>query len=206
MKEYPSIDRKIRYGEPVYLFDKLDGSNIRAEWSRKKGRFYKYGSRTQLIDSGHPFLGESVFLIQDNFEEELARIFEKQRWHKTLAFFEFYGPQSFAGFHEKEDQHKVTLIDVKPFKHGILNPDEYLDLFGHLDTAKLLYRGNMNKEVEEQIRKQELPGITFEGAVGKIKVKGKTQNPAMFKVKTYAWLERLKNYCKGDDNLYKRLL
>ena len=32
MKEYLSIGRKIRYGEKTYIFDKLDGSNIRAEW------------------------------------------------------------------------------------------------------------------------------------------------------------------------------
>jgi hypothetical protein len=40
MKEYPSIDREIRFGEPIYAFDKLDGSNIRAEWNKKR-KFWK---------------------------------------------------------------------------------------------------------------------------------------------------------------------
>jgi hypothetical protein len=36
MKQYPSIDATVRRGILVYAFDKLDGSNIRAEWDRKK--------------------------------------------------------------------------------------------------------------------------------------------------------------------------
>jgi hypothetical protein len=43
MKTYPSISRDI-VGQPIYAFDKLDGSNIRAEWSKKNG-FHKFGSR-----------------------------------------------------------------------------------------------------------------------------------------------------------------
>jgi hypothetical protein len=31
MKEYPSISREIHLGLSAYVFDKLDGSNIRAE-------------------------------------------------------------------------------------------------------------------------------------------------------------------------------
>jgi hypothetical protein len=49
MKEYPSIDRKPRYGVPVYMFEKIDGSNIRVEWSKKKS-FYKYGSRHDIYN------------------------------------------------------------------------------------------------------------------------------------------------------------
>jgi len=205
MKEYISISRDIRYGVPVYAFDKLDGSNIRAEWTRKKKFFFKYGSRTQLIDSGHPFLGKSIELIQNKYEEELAKIFEKQRWHKVVAFFEYWSLNSFAGYHVDEP-HQVTLIDVNPYKHGIVNPDEFIDLFGYTGIPTLVYRGNMNHEVEKEIRESRMPGITFEGVVCKIKVNGKTQHPVMFKVKTYAWLDKLKNHCKGNEQLYNQLL
>jgi len=39
VKTYPSIDAKICDGQ-YYVFDKLDGSNIRAEWSKKQ-QLYK---------------------------------------------------------------------------------------------------------------------------------------------------------------------
>jgi len=45
MKSYPSIPGKHTNGIPLTVFDKLDGSNIRAEWSKKRG-FYKFGTRT----------------------------------------------------------------------------------------------------------------------------------------------------------------
>jgi hypothetical protein len=205
MKEYNSISRDIQYGEPVYAFDKLDGSNIRAEWSRKRKEFYKYGSRTQLIDERHPFIGDSVGLIRNKYQDELCRIFKDQRWHKVVAFFEYWSPNSFAGYHQKEP-HEVTLIDVNLYKHGIMNPDEFIDLFGHTGIPRLVYRGNMNHEVEQQIREGKMPGVTFEGVVCKIKVGGKTLHPKMFKVKTFAWLQKLKNYCKGDDKLYEQLV
>lgn len=206
MKEYPSIPRDVRCGVPVYAFDKLDGSNIRAEWRRKKGQFYKYGSRTQLIDSGHPFLGDAIRIIQEKYEEGMCTVFEKNRWHEATAFFEFWGPRSFAGWHVIDEPHDVTLIDVKPFKHGILNPDEFIDEFGHLGIPRLVYRGNMNLEVEEQIRSSRMPGITFEGVVCKIKVQGKQQNPEMFKVKTRAWIQHLKDRCGSDQAMFNRLL
>jgi len=205
VKEYPSISRQVRHGVAVYAFDKLDGSNIRAEWRRKKGRFYKFGSRTQLLDARHPILGEAIGLIQDRMEDDLCRIFEKMRWHEATAFFEFWGPSSFAGWHLPGEEHSVTLIDVKPFKHGILNPDEFLDLFGHLHVPKLVHRGNMNAEVEEEIRSSRMPGVTFEGVVCKIKTSGKQQSPEMFKVKTRAWLQRLKDKCGDDEALFDRL-
>lgn len=36
MKQYPSITTKFSKAKTI-AFDKLDGSNIRAEWSDKKG-------------------------------------------------------------------------------------------------------------------------------------------------------------------------
>lgn len=59
MKEYPSIPaaadllaRPDAYlGQPFVAFDKLDGSNIRAEWDRKKG-WLRFGSRRRLLERG----------------------------------------------------------------------------------------------------------------------------------------------------------
>lgn len=48
MKTYPSISTQVDFSLSYCVFDKLDGSNLRAEWSPKRG-FYKFGSRTQLL-------------------------------------------------------------------------------------------------------------------------------------------------------------
>jgi len=65
MKSYPTISTKIKPTQ-IYAFDKIDGSNIRVEWSDKQG-FYKFGSRNRLIDENTYRLGESVNLIKENF-------------------------------------------------------------------------------------------------------------------------------------------
>ena len=47
MKSYPSIP-KFSFGDiKLHTFDKLDGSNLRFEWTKKKG-WYKFGTRSWL--------------------------------------------------------------------------------------------------------------------------------------------------------------
>lgn len=59
MKYYPSITKEIRHDIYIYAFDKLDGSNIRAEWNSKRG-FYKFGTRNQLMDEKTDPWGQSI--------------------------------------------------------------------------------------------------------------------------------------------------
>jgi hypothetical protein len=81
MKDYPSIPaagfllaRSTGWpGRPFVAFDKLDGSNIRAEWDRKKG-WGLFGSRKRLLDAGHPLLGQAIGLIRDGYGDGLARV------------------------------------------------------------------------------------------------------------------------------------
>ena len=203
MKQYVSIPRTIHYGLPVYMFDKLDGSNVRAEWTRKGG-FGKFGSRRRLIGSDQPYLEEAEDLML-SWEDSLVEVFTKQRWDKVTAFFEFWGPSSFAGKHVQES-HRVSLIDVDIYKKGILRPKEFVDLFGHLEIAKLLYHGSMTHPIEDQIRSGTLPGITFEGVVCKALPLKNGYPPLMFKIKTDAWVEKLKAHCAGDEKLFQLLL
>lgn len=202
MKSFPSIPKDIQHVQ-MYAFDKLDGSNIRCEWNRKKG-FHKFGSKTRLIGTDQPFLPEAPDLIKAKFEKEMSDIFRKERYEEATAFFEFYGPSSFAGVHVVEP-HDVSLIAVSPFKRGILYPAEYLKLFGDLQIAKLLYRGNPNEEFVRSVKESTLEGMTEEGVVC-FAPNGKTPQPIMFKVKSNRWIERLKVYCKGDERLFNELL
>lgn len=202
MKQYPKIGADIRSDVPIYAFDKLDGSNIRAEWNRKNG-FYKFGSRKVLIDSTHP-CEEAIELIRSKYEDDLTKAFREQRFEKVTCFFEYFGDQSFAGRHTDEE-HKVVLFDVNPYKKGILPPADFLKLVGHLDVPPVLYRGNANQDFEESVRASTLSGMTFEGVVCKAKNPKRTPMPLFFKVKSRAWYDRLRIYVAGDDKLYRNL-
>lgn len=201
MKSYPSIPRTIRKDGPFYVFDKLDGSNIRAEWSRKKG-FCKFGTRKRLLDATDPLLGSAVQLIQDKYGEALGAIGKAQRWEKAVFFFEFFGPSSFAGWHDPEEEKDVVLFDVSVHKKGMLGPKQFLKLFSELHIAEFLYHGNINETFIRSVRESTLEGMTFEGVI--IKGVPDKQGPGMFKIKSEAWLEALKSKCK-DEEEFERL-
>ncbi len=204
MKSYPSISKETRQDLYVYAFDKLDGSNIRAEWNPKKG-FYKFGTRTQLIDSNSQF-GKAIPLIKEKYEPDLLNVFKDHKWESVVCFFEFFGPSSFAGSHKQDEQQTVILFDAAPYKHGLLEPQDFIKYFGHLDTAKLLYEGYVDTNLFDQVKQSTLQGMTFEGVVCKSVNDKKTKMPIMFKIKSQAWLDKLKEYCKDDENLFHKLV
>ena len=107
-------------GEPRGIFDKLDGSNLRAEWTPKRG-FYKFGSRTQLLTPDQaPLWPAQERLVA--LEKRLRPSLEKLRTERAVCFFEWAGPNSFAGSHpDALDQMDLFLLDVDVFKMGIRN-------------------------------------------------------------------------------------
>jgi hypothetical protein len=203
MKEYPSIPT-IPKSVHIYAFDKLDGSNIRAEWDSKKG-FHKFGKRHGLLDSSNKILLKAPELIRSVYGESLAQIFDENKVKETLCFFEFHGPNSFAGQHDENDNHTVTLFDCSIPRKGILHPRDFLTMFKTVPHAECLMMGQYTPELQEQVRAGVLPGMTFEGIV----CKGNHISPGMplmFKIKNLAWIEKLRFFCKGNEQLYKSLL
>ncbi len=186
------------------MFDKLDGSNIRAEWSKKRG-FYKFGTRTRLVDETDIFFGKTPQLIQEKFGEDLAKIYRDNKYDRAIAFFEFHGPESFAGSHAEDlSNNTVTLIDVCPYKKGILPPKEFIKIYGHLDIPKILHEGHLDPAVVYAIKNGTLDGMTFEGVVCKYPQK-KTGHSQMFKIKSNLWLDKLREYVDGDEDAFRRL-
>lgn len=208
MKEYPSIPKDVRTDVNIYAFDKLDGSNIRAEWSKKQ-KFYKFGSKTRLLGPDDKMLGGSIELIRKKYESNLTDIFLEQRWTDVICFFEYYGcgnpTNSSFGWHDPKEEHDVTLFDVSVYKQGFLEPSVFVKTFGHLDIPKVLYYGKANSLFIESVRDSSLPGMTFEGVVCKGKNDKKTKMPIMFKIKSRAWLDKLKSRCQGDEKLFQQL-
>ena len=200
MKTYPSIEKKISSSYPVYAFDKLDGSNIRAEWTPKRG-FDKFGTRRRLLDPNEEPLGEAVRLINEQ-TDELGKRLKKLRVEKATLYFEFYGDNSFAGQHEDED-HQVVLFDVDIFKKGLMPPKDLIKFSDGLVIPELVYHGNPNQDFVASVKSGSCPDVTFEGVVCKsVTPKGLVK---MFKIKSDAWLSRLKDKCAGDEELFNRL-
>ncbi len=201
MKQYPTMSGKILRNIDIYAFDKLDGSNIRAEWSRKRG-FYKFGSRKRLLGSDQESIVDAQDIIIEKYERDLTKIFKEQGWERVICFFEFYGDNSFAGQHENE-LHDVILLDVNPYKKGIMLPQDFIHTFSWVHTPKLLYYGKANVDFESEVRKGLLHGMTFEGVVCKGPLDKKKKMVTMFKIKSHAWLNKLREHCGENDKLFE---
>ena len=76
MKKYPSIphfSKKFLGGErEFYGFRKYDGSNIRGEWTLKRG-FHKFGTRKQLINPSDPVFSQAIPYLRESSEVEDMR-------------------------------------------------------------------------------------------------------------------------------------
>lgn len=191
MKDYPSIPRSTgtSFTEfDAHVFDKLDGSCLRFNWSRKGG-WTKAGTRTRLLDVSDPVFGPALPLFEATLAEPLARIARDARWERVVVFGEFWGPGSFAGLHQPGDPMTITVFDAAPYKKGILEPNEFRRLFdGVVPTPAFLGRVRWTRGFVERVRLGDMPGVTFEGVVGKAPGR---QGLTMAKAKTQAWLDRV---------------
>lgn len=203
MIEYPSISAEIRKGVPIVAFNKLDGNNIRAEWTLKKG-LHKFGTRARLLGPDELPLAKAIGMIPDKYDD-LHRRLKKERVQRAVCFFEFWGPQSAFGIQQPDDEHQVTLIDIALEKRGILPPREFLKLTRGLDTAAVLYEGNCNSGFIDSVQQGTLEGLGTEGVVCKGPFDRKTQMPVMFKVKRHDWYQRLHEHCRGNEQLFNQL-
>lgn len=215
MKEYPSIPSAIDLlarpddylGRPFVAFDKLDGSNIRAEWDRRKG-WHRFGSRRRLLDPSQPFLGGAIRLILDGYGDALARAFTDdaalRRPQEATAYFELLGPHSFAGIHDpvelgvpSNEPFRVVLIDVNLHKRGFVSAEELVGRFGHLGIPRVVHRGELTREFVADVRAGRFG--TGEGVVLK---GGEGHGRWMAKVKTDAYLQRLRAFFQDDWQKY----
>lgn len=192
MLQYPSIPswKKSPIGKPCLAFYKYDGSNLRWEWTPKKG-WYKFGTRTQLFNDKTPIYNEAIplflkeFGIGDIVVEKIKHYMGKKKIpERIIAFTEFFGPSSFAGSHKEDEQKELKLIDISIYKQGFMNPKIFYDLFDEYDfCAELIYKGNMSSQFINQVIDGQFP--VYEGVV----CKGSDWNS---KIKTRQYLMRLK--------------
>jgi hypothetical protein len=207
LKQYPSISREPIRGSSYYVFDKLDGSNLRAEWHPKKN-FWKFGSRTQPIDPGSNKLGLIGIPVIKAQEHIIGNVLRKMGAEEATCFFEFHGADSFAGVHQWETtlRFQAVLFDVCVYKKGFLSPQEFVKNFeGVIDIPQVLHIGNVTDCLIRKVRKGTLKGMTFEGVVCKGAPLKNGYPPHMFKIKSQAWIDKVKSLYT-DPKLLEELL
>lgn len=191
MKEYHSIDSKPQH-KTVYVFRKLDGSNIRVEWDKKKG-FWKFGSRRHLIDETDHQLGKAVTILKKNIEPTMHEALKLTGWKKVILFGEFFGNRSSHGYHHPEDDHDVEIFDINTDNRGLLLPGDFIKFMDkHQLPHSFIEKTKWNDELTRQVYRLEYPGQTFEGVVCKANEYKTPGVPLMFKCKSSDWLKKLK--------------
>lgn len=198
MKSYPSIGRVDPlngWDRDLYTFDKLDGSNLRFEWSRKTG-WFKFGTRKRLIDKNDPMFGPAISLFMETLAEPLAEIAHNNKWINIVAFAEFWGKKSLAGRHSPEDPKFLTLFDVSIYRHGMLGPKEFLKYFKYLNIPNFLGVRKWDKNFVDSIKASAIEGITLEGCVGK---SGDYDDLTLVKCKTQKWLDEVKRLYSEEE-------
>jgi hypothetical protein len=206
MKQYPSIEyyNKGFFGDTVWAFDKLDGSNIRAEWSRKRG-WYKFGTKTQMISEKDPNFGDAIPIFLEKYGDGLEKVFRKKysNVESVVVFGEYLGENSFAGKHEIEDKKDIVIFDVNLYKKGFISPRDFIDNFGHLHIPSVVYKGEYDYDLINDI-KNNIWNLK-EGVIckGVRKTKG-DEIVWMTKIKTIEWLEKIR-HTLGEKALLEEL-
>jgi len=207
MQQYPSINginRLTPDSQPCIAFHKYDGNNIRAQWVRKSNS-WRYGTRNVLLDRSTPIFGEAIPLFERTWAEPLARTMTDNKDYRGVLqstfFLEYHGPNSFAGRHVDEDL-TLTLIDVDIYKRGMIPPREFINNFGHLPIAPVVYEGDLNQEFINEVRN---------GAYGQnegVVCKGIRKKHLIWrvKIKTNWWLDELKRRANTGDEYFRREL
>lgn len=212
MKSYPSIasSRGSNFrGFRAHVFDKIDGSNLRFEWSPKRG-WYKFGTRRRLFDESDSVFGAAIALWNETFAEALSNHAAKERWRGCTAYAEYHGPNSFAGLHEPKDEHQLTLIDMDISMKGLIDPRDFVEFGAIVPTARYFGSINWTRGFVEAMYENPQAAIqeygdfaegfapvpSFEGVVGKA-TNGRKR--IMAKAKTKAWIEKVRELYAPDE-------
>lgn len=194
MKSYPSIPNhnanKIPIGQSCYGFYKYDGSNLRWEWNKKQG-WYKFGTRTRLFGADETPYNQAIPIFKEDIGPViLERVLQQYNLTDFIVYTEFFGPSSFAGSHDENEQKELKLIDVWIPRKGFIPPKQFIKMFDDQPWApEVVYQGNLNKKLIEDVRAGVYP--LDEGMM----CKGLENNGQqwMVKIKTQAYLDKLKN-------------
>ena len=190
MKTYPSIKRyraDRHLGFQGHTFAKLDGSNLRFEWEKKRG-WFRFGSRRRVINQEHETFGIAWSVFLESYADHFEKLAAEKKWSGITVYCEFLGKNSFAGEHESEDVKFLTPIDVAIYKRGIMETDTFIKQFNDKFDLHYLGEKTWDQVFVGQVENSSLPGMAFEGVIGK---NGKGHHRLAIKLKSKAWIEKV---------------
>jgi hypothetical protein len=210
MKHYDSFEN-IKYdgtllGEEVWAFNKLDGQNFCAKYSPKQKEFSMFGSKTQNVDETSEQFGKAVEYFKTKMSDIIRDIIienSKKRGvfngiDEITVFCEWYGENTFSGFHVEGEELKLCLIDVFLKKKGYVEPKFFWELFdGKVEIPEVIYRGKLTNDFIQSIQNNDWtnPNCQYpnvkEGVVCKRSTLMKGQRLPKSKIKTKWWLDKL---------------
>ena len=192
---YPKIPTSSNFlPKKCVIFDKLDGTNIHFVFNPQEG-WTHFGTRRERF----PYTSDGIKEFQSIHYEltEVPFVFKGMELGQHLklnysdskeiiVFFEFLGPESFAGNHQAEDKKELILIDVL-LDGKFLPPEDFVKSFASFDIPRVLWQGKYSGQVVEDIRQGKYQ--VAEGAI----LKGTYHNEVyQAKVKTNRYMELLK--------------
>jgi hypothetical protein len=182
-------------------FEKYDGTNLHWDWDRDFG-WHAFGTRRDrfnLLPTGieefsshHGHLKEAPKLFLETLAEKIEQVFREETWFQPFSslkvFTEFLGPNSFAGLHREADPKRLLLFDVWADGFGMVGPGAFVNAFRHVPIARVVYEGKLTGQFAEDVRTGKygvMEGVVCKGGEG-------GSDLWMAKIKTHAYLERLK--------------
>ena len=210
---YPKIPNPVNCPlKQCIAFEKLDGTNIHWKWNNDNG-FYAFGTRrdqystdadgTVHFQSSHEGLEPVPSFDYDFYLDNYLSELPKYNKSEVIIFTEFLGPSSFAGSHSRKDEwdsYKSVIIDVM-IDGKFIPPQEFLNDFteiseykeAQIHIPKVVYKGKYTGQFVEDVRNGKYK--VDEGVVAKGVVNGEVY---MTKIKTNAYMEKLKNQFKDS--------
>jgi len=196
---YPKIpENSDKFQGKCIAFEKYDGTNLHWKWEPGKGWTHFGTRRTQFsldrkgisgFNSNHTELKNAPDIFNESLRDKLTMHFcQNSAYHlyNIIVFTEFYGPNSFAGGHEINDEHELVMIDVM-INDRIMAPELFIQTFANFPIARVIYKGKYTGQFTEDVRKGKYD--VNEGVVCKAKI---DNDVLMTKVKTNDYLKRLK--------------
>ena len=206
MKEYPKIPAYTKFlGQPCIAFYKYDGSNLRVEYSNKRG-WYKWGTRKRLFDKCDIDYGCAIDIFNNKYADNIEKILHDnfQKFENAIVFMEFLGPHSFAGLHEPKilgvehnDPKDLIIFDVNVHKKGFVSPADFIKLFGNLHIPKVIYDGILDEDFVKKVREKQVPveeGVVCKSGVG--------HDIQMCKIKTWDYLKKIQKFFGTSWGIY----
>ncbi|HYF62691.1 MAG TPA: RNA ligase family protein, partial [Herpetosiphonaceae bacterium] len=164
--------------------------------------WHSFGTRRDAFDltargiaafaAAHEHLDAAADVFSASLADPIERIFQSLPFYQEFAeirvFTEFFGPNSFAGLHKREDPKELRLFDVWAAPYGFVGAARFVADFAAAPAARKVYEGKLTGQFSEDVRAGRYnvqEGVVCKGGSGGADV-------WMVKIKTQAYQARLR--------------